>query len=197
MTRPLVLLALVLALAGCAVPTASAPPAETGVEVGVQGVIAAPVAVAIPAIGAESTLEPLGLNPDGTLAVPPITEPGQASWYEDGDAGVIPGQDGPALIAGHRSGRDASGASVPGVFARLDELAPGDAVLTTDSTGWTLHWRVERIAVYPKDALDWAEVVGDTDGPALRLITCEGALRSNEQGGLTYSDNLVVYAVPA
>lgn len=197
MTRLLV--AVLLVLAGCATPTAVTPRSagsET-VEVGREGVIAAPVAVSIPAIGAESSLIELGLNPDGTLAVPPITQPGQASVYLTPTAGVIPGQDGPALISGHRTGRDGSGASVPGVFERLDELAPGDEVFTTDTAGQTLRWRVQRIAVYPKDALDWAEIAGDTDGPALRLLTCDGLLRDNGQGGRTYSDNLVIYAVPA
>lgn len=190
--RPLLLLALLLALVGCAAPTADAPAQARGGG----GYVPAPMTVEIPAIGAGSTLVDLGLNPDGTLAVPPITEPGQASWYRHGNAGVIPGQDGPALVVGHRSGRDGAGDSVPGVFARLDELAPGDEVFTSDTDGQRLRWLVQRIAVYPKDALDWAEVAGDTEGPALRLITCDGALRGNEQGGLTYSDNLVVYAVP-
>ncbi len=195
MTRPLVLLAFLLALVGCAAPIAVVP-VQPGARGG-GGYVPAPMTVEIPAIGATSTLVDLGLNEDGTLAVPPITEPGQASWYRHGNAGVIPGQDGPALIAGHRSGRDGSGASVPGVFARLDELAPGDEVFTTDTDGQTLRWLVQRMAVYPKDSLNWAEVAGDTDGPELRLITCDGLLRDNGQGGRTYSDNLAVFAVLA
>lgn len=194
--RPLLAASLLAAaLAGCATP----PPVVVGgvVEAGTGGVVAAPASVSIPAIGAQSSLVPLGLNPDGTLAVPPITDPGQASWYVDGNAGVIPGQDGPALISGHRSGRDGEGRSVPGVFARLDELTPGDAVHTVDTDGQILRWQVQRVEVYPKDALNWAEVAGDTEGPELRLLTCEGLLQGDGQGGRTYDSNLVIFAVPS
>lgn len=156
---------------------------------------AAPAAVSIPRIGAESSLVPLGLADDGTLAVPPITEPGQASVFLDVDAGVIPGQPGPALISGHRSGRPAA-EPVPGVFARLPELTAGDEVLTTDTSGVVLRWVVLRVASYPKDAVDWAEVLGDTEGPELRLVTCSGQLQDGI-AGRTYSDNTVVFAVLA
>lgn len=197
MTRPLLILALLLALVGCGTPSAVTPrSAGAGtVEVGTEGVIPAPVAVSIPAIGAESSLIPLGLNPDGTLAVPPITEPGQASVYLTATGGVIPGQPGPAIISGHRSGR-VDGVSVPGVFARLVELVPGDAVVTTDTSGATLRWQVQRLTTYPKDAVDWDAIAADTAGPELRLITCSGDLRPDGQGGRTYDSNTVVWAVP-
>ncbi len=198
MTRFLVLLALLLALAGCAVPATVTPP-PTGAEtaaVGTEGVIPAAVTVEIPAIGAASTLVELGLNPDGTLAVPPITEPGQASVYLTATGGVIPGQPGPAIIAGHRSGQ-VDGMSVPGVFARLPELVAGDEVLTGDTSGATLRWRVKRVTKYPKDAVDWDAIATDTAGPELRMITCGGTLGTTPEGARSYSDNVVIWAVPA
>lgn len=190
---------LAVALAGCSI-TAPAPvgpaigPALTSPAAAEAMPILAPAAVTIPSIGiTDSPLQGLGLAADGTLAVPPVTEPGQVSYY---DAGVLPGEVGPALLAGHVSGtRD--GASVPGVFARLDELASGDEIFTVDVAGGERRWVVQRSVVYPKDAVDWVETAGDTAGPEIRLITCEGTLRTLAGGERSYDSNLVVHAVLA
>ncbi len=198
MTRPFLLVALLVALVGCATPTAVTPPsagAET-VQVGTEGVIPAAVTVEIPAIGAASSLVELGLNPDGTLAVPPITDPGQASIYLTPTGGVSPGQPGPAIVAGHRSGQ-VDGVSVPGVFARLPDLVAGDEIRTSDTAGVTLRWRVQKVTTYPKDAVDWDAIAADTAGPELRLITCGGALGTTPEGARSYTDNVVAWAVPA
>lgn len=192
MARVVALLALLLALAGCATPAAptpvgSAPTASSA------GVVAAPVAVTIPAIGAHSTLIPLGLAPDGTLAVPPVTEPDQASWYMQGNYGVIPGQPGPALISGHVSGQE-DGVSVPGVFARLHELGPGDEVIVDRDGADPLTFVITVVETYDKDAFPWDHVAADTPTPQLRLITCSGVFREDVR---SYSGNLVVFAVLA
>ncbi len=92
-----------LLLCGCAASPEQARP------------VAAPVAVEIPAIGARSTLIPLGLNEDGTVQTPPVTSPGQAGWYSQGPA---PGERGPAVILGHVDGN-----RQPGIFARLRDFA--------------------------------------------------------------------------
>lgn len=189
MTR-LLLAGLLVALVGCGAPT-SAPTAD-GPLIGPPPPAAAPAAVEIPAIGARSTLIGLGLNRDGTMAVPPVDQPAQAAWY---DLGVTPGNTGPALITGHVSGRE-DGQSVPGIFARLDELVPGDEVFT-DTTDGRTRWVVDRTEVYDKDAFDWAEVAGDTDGPELRLITCGGDLETLPDGGRSYDSNTVVFLSPA
>src|SRR5216684_2471849 len=58
-----------------------------------------PVSVAIPAIGVQSALLRLGLNPDGTIAVPDLsTSADEAAWYK---YSVTPGQIGTAVIEGH------------------------------------------------------------------------------------------------
>lgn len=196
MSRLLLLVGLLAALVGCSAapaPPTTAPLTATSVPTpAAVGVAAppAPTAVTIPVISASSTLVPLGLNADGTMTVPPITEPLQAAYY---DEGVTPGAVGPAIITGHSSGRQ-DGESVPGVFARLSELAPGDEVFTETSTGERLRWVVERIETYDKDAFDWAEVAGDVVGPELRLITCSGDLTTLPDGSRSYSDNTAVFA---
>lgn len=185
MARVLALLALLLALTGCAVPTT---PAAGPVE---SVIVPAPVAVSIPAIGASSSLIGLGLDADGALAVPPLDQPMQAGWFE---LGAIPGEVGPAVIVGHVSGRDAQGDSVPGVFARLDELGPGDEIVVDRSGAEPLTWRVAVVGRYDKDAFPTEAVYGNVDGPALRLITCIGDI---DPATRSHVDNLVVYAVPA
>src|SRR5207237_1267711 len=47
---------------------------------------APPLRVDIPAINAHSTLVPLGLNPQGSIAVPPLSQLGQAGWHAGGPA---------------------------------------------------------------------------------------------------------------
>ena len=58
-----------------------------------------PVSVRIPAIGVNSRLLHLGLNPDGTVKVPPIqTSAALAAWYK---YSATPGQIGSSVIEGH------------------------------------------------------------------------------------------------
>jgi hypothetical protein len=55
-----------------------------------------PVRVELPTIGVSSPLVRLGLLADGTMEVP--RDYGVAGWFS---GGPMPGQDGPAVIAGH------------------------------------------------------------------------------------------------
>lgn len=193
MTRPLLVAALLLlALAGCATPTAVTPP-STGAEtaqVGTEGVVPAPTAVSIPAIGAASTLIGTGLHPDGTAEVPPLDQPWQASWYEPG---VIPGRPGPAVIYGHISGRVA-GQPAPGVFARLAEVQPGDLIVVDRFAAAPLTWSVTQVETYRKAEFPTQAVYGNTDGPELRLVSCGGVF---DPATRSYEANVIVFAVPA
>lgn len=177
------------ALTSCGtVPVADSPAvaAPTTVQ---SAVIPAPTAVTVPAIGAESTLIPLGLNADRSLQVPPDTQPEQAGWFE---RGVIPGQPGPAVIAGHVSGRpEGVDASIPGVFARLAELGPGDEIIVDRYDAEPLTFVVFAVEQYAKDQYPTAAVYGDVAGTELRLITCGGAF---DRAARSYDDNIVVYA---
>src|SRR6185369_13402563 len=57
-----------------------------------------PVHLDIPAIGVSTELMVVGLNPDGTIAVPPLRADSPAGWYR---YLPTPGEVGPAVIVGH------------------------------------------------------------------------------------------------
>jgi sortase (surface protein transpeptidase) len=139
------------------------------------------VRVLIPAIGVDSSLAPLGV--DGAGALIPPADFAQAGWFA---AGTVPGDVGPAVIAGH-----VDSSTGPAVFYRLDDLAAGDGVQITRSDGRVVDFRVTRVAEYPKDDFATAEVYGPTTGAELRLITCGGSFDTSRR---SYRDNVVVYA---
>ena len=133
-------------------------------------------------IGASSTLVPLGLNPDRTVATPPVGRPGQAGYYENGP---LPGEPGPAVVLGH-----INGGGRPGVFSRLAELHAGDRV-TVSRDGRPLTFTVYRTEQVSKSAFPTARVYGDTPGPELRLLSCGGAL---DRSAHRYLGQVIVYA---
>lgn len=140
-----------------------------------------PVAVRVPSIGLESRLDTIGVAESGVLETPPRWEvPG---WY---DGGPHPGDTGPAVIAGH-----VDSPTGPAVFARLDELRPGDLVEVEDAAGRVVRFRVDRSAEAPRDAFPTQAVYGPTPDPQLRLITCSGDYDAAAGG---YQDNLIVFA---
>jgi LPXTG-site transpeptidase (sortase) family protein len=161
---------------------ASSPSTSPGSEVPTVGL---PVAVTIPAIGVQSQLITLGLNPDGTLAVPaPGPDYDKAAWF---DGSPRPGAPGPSVIEGHVD----SAANGPSVFYRLGELAVGDRIEVGRDDGTVVAFVVYETRVVPKDDFPTLDVYGNTDGPELRLITCGGPFDSSAG---SYVDNVVVFA---
>ena len=147
--------------------------------------VSLPSSVSIPAIGVRSELISLGLNPDGTLAVPqPGPDYDKAAWF---DGSPRPGEVGPAVIEGHVD----SAVNGPSVFYRLGELAVGDPVDVTRDDGTVGTFVVYDVRVVPKDDFPTFDVYGNTDGPELRLITCGGPFDSAAR---SYEDNVVVFA---
>ncbi|MFI7117858.1 class F sortase [Amycolatopsis sp. NPDC049868] len=142
-----------------------------------------PTAVHIPKLGADSSLIELGLDANRRMRTPPVTTPMQAGWYEPGPA---PGQTGPAVIVGH-----VDGATRPGIFYRLHELAPGDRVAVERADGSVVTFVVRRTIHAPKDRFPTKEVYGHTAGPELRLITCGGSF---DRTARSYRDNVIVFA---
>ena len=144
-----------------------------------------PVSVSIPAINVQSSLQSLGLNPDGTLAVP---QPGpnydEAAWY---DGSPTPGELGPSVIEGHID----SAANGPSVFFNLGALQPGDEIDVTRADGTVAVFTVSGVRQYSKDAFPTSTVYGNTTFAALRLITCGGAFDSATG---SYVNNTVVFA---
>ncbi|MGQ0841048.1 class F sortase [Actinokineospora sp.] len=180
----------VLAVGCAATPAPATPPPPTTTNTPVlpapQPLPAAPavepVGLSIPAIGvAESGLVPLRLGQAGELEAP--TDFARAGWYA---AGPVPGDPGPAVIAGHVDSRTG-----PAVFFRLRDLRPGDTVTVRRSDGADAVFTVDTVQHHPKDAFPTAAVYGPVPGAALRLITCGGEF---DRGRSSYRDNVVVFA---
>jgi Sortase domain len=170
-------------------PTTVAPSASpsTSDRTATRGPIlpaSAPTALTIPAIGVRSKVGVLGLNPDQTVEVPPLGRDSYAGWYKYSPS---PGQLGPSILLGHID----SAQYGPGVFFRLGALRPKDTVTITRADRTVAVFRVERVVEYPKAHFPTAEVYGNTDRAALRLITCGGRFDPSVR---SYEDNIVAYA---
>ena len=185
---------LVAGLAGCGVAagpwaTGAGPnlssPLVTGAPVApvARLAAAAPTELRIDSINAASSLLPLGLNPDRTLAVPPVGTPMQATWYR---LGPTPGAPGPAVILGH-----VNGDGKDGIFARLNQVKPGDQVKVTRADGKTAVFTVTRLCQVAKAAFPTREVYGDTSAAELRLITCGGGFDTARH---SYEDSIIAFA---
>jgi len=146
-----------------------------------------PVFIWIPAIGVSSRLLYVGLNPDGTIQVPPLNDPpltNEAAWYK---YSPTPGQPGPSIIEGHVDSLSAG----PSVFFRLGALRPGDLVYITLADRQVAVFRITGVRLYPKDQFPTSTVYGNTDYAALRLITCGGSF---DEQSHHYNSNVVAFA---
>ncbi|WP_436492698.1 class F sortase [Actinokineospora sp. HUAS TT18] len=170
---------------GAATSTVAAPAAADEAETADAEIepVAEPASITIPKIGAESTLVPLGLNPDQTVEVPPVTQPMQAGWYR---LGPRPGDVGPAVVLGH-----VDGGGKPGIFHRLRELAAGDEVRVSRADGSVALFTVTRVEQIAKKEFPTDRVYGETDAAELRLITCGGSF---DAAAKSYRENVIVYA---
>jgi Sortase domain len=168
-------------------PAPAASAAGTTGAGGVKGPVlrsSSPVSVAIPAIGVHSELLRLGLNPDGTIAVPSLTASAdEAAWYK---YSVTPGQAGTAVIEGHVDSYRG-----PAVFFRLGALRPGNLIDVTLADGITAVFRVTGVREYAKDKFPANIIYGPSDYAALRLITCGGDFDSATGH---YLSSVVVFA---
>jgi sortase (surface protein transpeptidase) len=140
-----------------------------------------PTRLRIPAISVDTTLETLHLDTSGALGAP--KDWAHAGWFAEG---VVPGEVGPAVIAGH-----VDSTTGPAVFYRLGQLHPGDPLSVQRGASW-VDFVVVNVVRYPKDAFPTAQVYGPTPDPELRLITCSGDFNSAQR---SYVDNTVVFAV--
>lgn len=139
-----------------------------------------PVRLKVSAVGIDTKLVELGLNPDQTLEVP--SNPLLAGWYSGSPA---PGQRGPSVIAGHVDSNDG-----PAVFYRLGQVQPGDQIQVTLQDDEIANFEVTGIRSYPQKDFPAQTVYGNTDRAALRLITCGDWNTETRQ----YDANVVVFA---
>lgn len=126
-----------------------------------------PVSLRIPSLDIATEVNPIGKNPDGTLAVP---QPGprldEAAWF---DQSPSPGQPGPSIIEGHVDTE-----SGPSVFFDLADIEPGATIEVTRKDGTVATFTVDGVRTFAKSAFPTELVYGGKDltTPQLRLITC-------------------------
>jgi hypothetical protein len=168
-----------------------APPTARGPASAVaQGPVLAralPTSISIPAIRVDSRLLDVGLNPDGTIQVPPLNDPrltDEAAWYK---YSPTPGQLGPSIIEGHVDSLSGG----PSVFFRLGALKPGDLIYITLADRRVAVFKITGVRLYPKDQFPTSTVYGSTDYAALRLITCGGTF---DEQSRHYDSNVVAFA---
>ncbi|NMO55973.1 class F sortase [Actinoplanes sp. TBRC 11911] len=174
------------AQAPAVVASASRPAAVPPPEVSFQSArdydaVAKPVRLRIPALKVSTSLEPLGLATDGTIAVPTRTD--VAGWYADGPR---PGQAGPAVVLGHVDSREG-----PGVFIDLVTLKPGALIKVDRADRTSVTFRVTGVRRVPKTKFPTDLVYAPTLDPALRLVTCGGGFDTTRR---SYRDNVIVFA---
>ena len=140
-----------------------------------------PARIAIPAIGVDAPIAPVGLEDSGIMASP--TEGHVVGWYE---LGARPGEPSNAVLAGHVDLH-----KQPGAFFRLRELEPGATIDVDTGLGIAFRYVVDEIRTYRATDAPLAEIFGPTTSATLTLITCGGQFDSAQQ---MYLDRVVVRA---
>ena len=152
MRRLLVVVLLVGAVLACApagaVPVTTAGGAERSAALG---------RLSIPAIGVNAGIIPVGVTRAGHLAIGRSVRD-VYRWR----SGVLPGQQGSAVLAGHTWSKG------PGVFDDLGRLRPGNLVVVGRNRFEVT--RVRRVTGMSRSAV--AALFSDRGAPRLVLLTC-------------------------
>jgi len=138
--------------------------------------------LAIPRLGVDAQIQPVGMDRSGAMASPGSLE--TVGWF---NRGPLPGQAGDAVIAGHLGLP-----SEPAVFSNLRLLRPGDSVQVVWPDGRLAKFRVTASELVAANAHP-PGVFAKSGAPRLSLITCDGEW---EQASHSYTDRLIVTAVP-
>ncbi|MGZ5422229.1 MAG: class F sortase [Aeromicrobium sp.] len=142
------------------------------------------VRVQVASGGIDSAVRPVGVAPDGQMALP--ADPEVLGWYRFGPA---PGDGtGSVVLAGHLDSKRYG----LGPLVGLREVDAGDLVGITRSDGTRRSYTVVDVRRYDQQALP-EELFARTGPERLRIITCGGDYLPDEGG---YQQNLVVTAVP-
>jgi len=141
-----------------------------------------PTHISIASQGIDTDLTPVGLNPDGSIELPPVLD-WVAGWYK---YGPTPGELGPAVIVGHVDSYENIS-----VFWNLRYVKPGDSIEVTRTDGRAAHFKVTQLSQYDQHDFPTDTVYGNTSDAELRVITCGGTF---DTGTGHYTENTVVYA---
>ena len=169
--------------AASASPSASVAPAAPVKPATVPG-SSPPVSISIPAIGVQAMLgTPLGLNPDGTVQVPPTSTPDIPAWF---GLGTRPGDPGNSVIIGH-----VDGDKMLGVFHGLNKLVAGDPIKVVRENGTTVTFNVTAVETVKKSTFPSQAVYGPTTETWLALVTCGGRFDATTGN---YEDSVIAFA---
>lgn len=142
-----------------------------------------PTRLLIPALSVDANVQYVGVTASGSMGTPDnFTD---VAWYK---YGVVPGDQGSAIIDGHVD----NGLALAGVFKHLVDIQNGDDIYVVDKDGARLHFVVTSVDLYPYQSVPTEQIFDQTDGRFLKLITCDGTW---VPGGKTYDKRLVVSAV--
>ncbi|MGV8978813.1 MAG: class F sortase [Cellulomonas sp.] len=145
-----------------------------------------PVAVSIPSLRIEVPVDPVGVQADGQMQIPPLAE--RAGWYRYGSVPRDP--EGTTVIAAHVDSVASAGL---GPFVRLRDVAVGAQVTVTLADGTSAAFTVEQVNIVSKTDVPWDQVFVRDGAPRLVLITCGGAWQPAVRH---YADNVIVVATP-
>jgi sortase (surface protein transpeptidase) len=140
-----------------------------------------PMTLSIPALGINTAVGTLGLQPDHQVMVP--TSAHVVDWYIDGPT---PGQIGSAVILGH-----VDSFRGPGTFFYLKDLKSGNKITVKLADGDVVHFAVVSVVQYSKLAFPDRLVFGSHGFQALQLVTCGGTF---DHATGHYESNIVVFS---
>ena len=127
---------------------------------------ARPITLTIDAIGVNAQIETIEIV-NGVMQDP--TGPWVVSWYKET---ARPGEDGNIVMAGHVDYWDVG----PAVFYSIASLEEGAEIKVDGDDNQTYVYLVESVNLYDAANAPVDEIVGETEDPAITLITCGGPL---------------------
>jgi len=165
---------LVFALVGCSSAHPSSPPTHITIPTTTPTPPpkpALPVTVDIPSIGVHATkLMPLGLDKNGVIETPPLSQPQTLGYYTRSSPPCVPGPSQvPFALIGHIDGNHQLG-----VLAKLKNLKKGDTVTIGLDNGQSCTYRINKLAQYEKQDVPVQDVWGPTADAQIRVISCGG-----------------------
>lgn len=137
-----------------------------------------PVRIVMGGIGVNAPVEGVGTTAAGLMEVPQSY--GVVGWY---NKGAMPGEKGPAVLAGHFTG------GYGGVFDKLADVKDGDLITMTNGKGESFTYKVTKKVEYDKDKVPMAELFKPSNESRLEVITCSGKWQAQN-----YDKRLVVTA---
>lgn len=139
-----------------------------------------PNQVWVPSVGIKAKVQPVGLLENGQMDVPKSSD--VAGIFVKG---VLPGEKGNALMAGHLDNYTG-----PAIFHPLKRVKPGDPIVISNEEGKYLVFSVIAVESYLTAEAPLEKIFGDTDLEQLNLITCAGKYDRKKR---EHNKRLVVY----